>query len=37
MDRAIMQAGRAAAIMVTRFGTADVIPHLREVEAFGTS
>ncbi|MEM1004301.1 MAG: ribokinase [Pseudomonadota bacterium] len=31
MEQAIMQATRAAALMVTRHGTADVIPDLREV------
>jgi len=31
MEHAIAQANRAAALMVTRHGTADVIPDLREV------
>ncbi|WP_298851347.1 ribokinase [uncultured Ruegeria sp.] len=31
MEQAILQANRAAALMVTRHGTADVIPDLREV------
>ena len=31
MAQAILQANRAAALMVTRHGTADVIPDLREV------
>lgn len=33
MDQAIKLAGKAAALMVTRLGTADVIPSLDEVEA----
>ncbi|NOD48590.1 MULTISPECIES: ribokinase [unclassified Ruegeria] len=31
MEQAILQANRAAALMVTRHGTADVIPDLKEV------
>lgn len=34
ITQAMSLAGRAAALMVTRHGTADVIPDLREVEAF---
>ncbi len=34
MAQAIGQASRAAALMVTRHGTADVIPDLSEVQAF---
>ena len=34
MGQAISLAMRAAALMVTRMGTADVIPDLKEVEAF---
>ena len=34
MGQAISLATRAAALMVTRMGTADVIPDLKEVEAF---
>lgn len=34
MPQAISLAMRAAAVMVTRMGTADVIPDLKEVEAF---
>lgn len=34
MEQAIGQATRAAALMVTRHGTADVIPDLSEVQAF---
>ena len=34
MDQAIMQATKAGALMVTRHGTADVIPDLSEVHAF---
>lgn len=34
IDMAIERAGKAAAIMVTRLGTADVIPTLAEVDAF---
>ena len=34
MPQAISLAMRAAALMVTRMGTADVIPDLKEVEAF---
>ncbi|WP_333712186.1 ribokinase [Yoonia sp.] len=34
MAQAIAQATRAAALMVTRHGTADVIPDLSEVQAF---
>ena len=33
MAQAITQANRAAALMVTRHGTADVIPDLKEVQA----
>lgn len=33
MKQAILLATRAAALMVTRFGTADVIPDLKEVQA----
>ena len=33
MDQAMAQAARAGALMVTRHGTADVIPDLKEVEA----
>jgi ribokinase len=35
MEEAIDLAGKAAAIMVTRLGTADVIPSLAEVQAAG--
>ena len=34
MGQSISLAMRAAALMVTRMGTADVIPDLKEVEAF---
>ena len=34
MPQSIAQASRAAAIMVTRHGTADVIPDLRDVQEF---
>ena len=34
MDQALAQATRAAAIMVTRYGTADVIPDLKDLEDF---
>ncbi|WP_146347647.1 ribokinase [Falsiphaeobacter marinintestinus] len=34
MPQAIAQASLAAAIMVTRYGTADVIPDLRDVQEF---
>ena len=34
MAQSIMQASRAAAIMVTRHGTADVIPDLKDVQDF---
>ncbi|MCA0870421.1 ribokinase [Seohaeicola saemankumensis] len=34
MAQSIMQATRAAAIMVTRHGTADVIPDLKDVQEF---
>lgn len=34
MDQALTQASRAAAIMVTRYGTADVIPDLKDLEDF---
>lgn len=33
MAEAMDQASRAAALMVTRHGTADVIPELAEVQA----
>lgn len=35
IENALTRAGKAAAIMVTRLGTADVIPTLAEVDAFG--
>lgn len=34
MQQALQQAARAAAIMVTRYGTADVIPDLKDLEDF---
>lgn len=34
MEQALMTAARAGALMVTRHGTADVIPDLSEVQAF---
>ena len=35
MEQAIMLASKAAALMVTRMGAADVIPDLKEVQDFG--
>ena len=36
MAQALQTASRAAAIMVTRQGTADVIPDLKDLEDFAT-